>query len=90
MCGGGKGLCTYSVLRAQVGKLTLLQDHHVFPDGVQVSHDLLQRNLLNKIHRRESERRGARRLPTEPTYKGVVERGGNVGVKVQSIAIPWV
>ena len=39
----------YRILGAQVGKLTLLQDHHVLPDGVQVRHDLLQRDLLTHV-----------------------------------------
>lgn len=39
---------SYRVFRSQVGELALLQDHHVLPDGVQVGHDLLHRDLLEK------------------------------------------
>lgn len=37
---------SYRVLRAKVSELALLQDHHVLPDGVQMSHNLLHRDLL--------------------------------------------
>ena len=43
------GYVAYRILGAQVGKLTLLQDHHVLPDGVQVRHDLLQSDLLTHV-----------------------------------------
>lgn len=39
---------SHQVLRAKVGELALLQDHHVLPDGVQVSHELLHSDFLTE------------------------------------------
>ena len=59
MCDQGRA---YLVFRAQVGKLALFQDHHVFPDRVQVSQDLLERNLLvPQVRGQERKERGDER-----------------------------
>lgn len=36
----------HHVFRSKVGELCLLQDHHIFPDGVEMSHELLDCNFL--------------------------------------------
>lgn len=42
---------SHRVLRPKVGELALLQDHHVLPDGVQVSHDLQHGDFLRETHK---------------------------------------